>query len=245
MSENRKYLPVEMIDRYNRGAGSHDYHATGHCLPSYQRNVLGPFAESVDKQFGSDAYFIDVASGKGEAVDFVKEKHGLRGVKLDISELALALSIGNRLVVNVPDLPLRNGIVQAVHMKDSLVHIYDRDKLFEEFSRILVSGGLVLLATSTLGKVGYIPYYTNENMECCSTFRNIDEYYKEYAALCDLGSEVAIGPPYFPLNESTIARQAKRAGFKLLDRTSWTNPADEPDWYEYPADRLVMTLRKG
>ncbi len=228
-----------LLDRYRLDNGIHGFLKTKHAGPDYQERVLWPFLHRFD---GIDRPLIlDLASGLGEVSRLLEEK-GASAVQLDISRKALRATGGRCVQALFEPLPFRDAVFDGIHMKDALVHVPDRRKVFREARRVLKPNGIFLLVSqeSTTTCVCY-----EEAGKCNWWHFKSQGQYLEFVSLLSHNPRVtSIEPPYYRTQAKDICREAQLLGLRCIDLRWWEPPEKEPDWHETSASRFVLTFRK-
>jgi len=104
------------------------------------------------KNLDSKTRVLDIGSGYGGSARYLVKKYGCQVGCLNLSETQnkrnreLNQKAGISLAINVidgnfEDIPLPDGSVDLVWSQDALLHSGDRQKVFEEVSRVLAKGG--------------------------------------------------------------------------------------------------------
>ena len=202
------------------------------------------------------ARVLDVATGRGEAADFLRDLFGARAVRTDLAKFPLYLQrswveelVGrNKLLAaaKATEQPFPEGTFDAIHIKDALVHIENKYKLFAEMDRLLVPGGKLLIVSQqqvyNCIHLFHPAYGSGKALPSrMVTFWNIEEYVDIVNQITqdDMMYEgkkyAAISPPYFSAMWGSLPFIAEQ--FHLIEcRDSyvgckgWTPPEDEKDW---------------
>ncbi len=239
---------MEVIDRYcKQGNGDHSYNEKSVIPISYKEEVLDPLVERARLIF-RDPHFVDLAAGKGEAADFF-DRFGIRTTRIDICVNALKLQpeTKQRIKAKAEQIPLADSCASIAHIKDALVHIPDQAKLFEECFRIVEKNGFLVVASK---ERGLDPgFYYRRKRRFGRKFKVFDDPEKwlekiKKAFLNPKIKQNSISPPYFPCSEKDTIKTAQKAGFTLVENTSWTPQKDEKDWYSGQKPRFVLTFQK-
>ena len=102
---------------------------------SYVRRYLNKFIRLVKKNGGDRV--LDLASGIGEISDIIR-KSKIKTVEFDCSSEALGYKKApNKVLGNIIELPFSSESFDAIHLKDALVHVKDKQSFFIELSRVL------------------------------------------------------------------------------------------------------------
>lgn len=115
------------------------------------RRTVELMASSV-KNLDSKTRVLDIGSGYGGSARYLVREYGCQVGCLNLSEIQnrrnreLNQKAGVSLAINVIDgsfeeIPLPDGSVELVWSQDAILHSGDREKVFEEVSRVLVKGG--------------------------------------------------------------------------------------------------------
>lgn len=114
---------------------------------SYIKLVLRPMAERILKS-RSKLPVLDLACGQGESADYLGTR-GIKTVRFDLStkvgkkQREKNFVLGDMTVL----LPFKDNSFSGIHIKDAVVHVDNKRNLFEEVSRVLMSGGRVAITT--------------------------------------------------------------------------------------------------
>ena len=234
---------------------SHGYLRTIHCGPSYQAEILLPFAKELLKiqktSAKNPAWILDVGSGMGEGADYLEKitKKRFRCIQYDLSLDALSQSSGVRIQGYADQLSLEDNSVRGVVCKDVWPHLLNKPKFLSELWRITQPNGLVLLVSQ---------FYTvpddNEDAiqisyEAPETEKKVahfvvesEEEYHRYSAIL---RHLYRGPPHPPYTKSTAlltAQYAREQGFSIENSFLWR--PDETDWHVIPQIRYCFILKK-
>lgn len=235
---------AEIMDRYVATGETHSYNATQHCGPTYQQEVLDIYGQSLALKYPNGTV-IDLASGKGEAGDYLTERFGFSVLRVDLSLVGLTQAKGERARAFADQLPLKDASVAGVHMKDALVHINNKTAFLKEMMRILQPDGEMVV-------VSQVPHYVHKpffsvQIEDQEHHRNTESC-KSYQLLVSQLSQDPqiqyIGPLYFHCNRRSTIKLAKRCGFSLKRSWIWQPPVDQPDWFKENVPRFVVHLTK-
>ncbi len=234
-------MNYEMFDLYHLSGGNHTYGVDDICSPSYKKRVLDPFAELVLRQFGPGALVLDAASGRGEAADLFIEG-GLRAMKMDLSAHALAMTTGLRVRADIQHLPCKPQTFHAIHIKDAIVHIWDKVALFNELAQVLVPRGLICIVTQINSHSLFtVRDGTDRPPEF---FKDLKEYEEQFKFMKWLLPNAYLSPPYFRTTRASLWKDVDNTSFEKIDERTWTNEKGEPDWFADPIRRYVLTLQK-
>jgi len=133
----------------------------GHELEySYISDVLDSFLAEASQRDITEV--LDLASGTGEVANAI-ECRGFQTIRLDINNLAITRQHSKNPFIKLIEasawkLPLQSGVIQAIHMKDALTHIADRNLFFSEVQRILIRKG-IFIAVSAVHMIPQPPIY--------------------------------------------------------------------------------------
>lgn len=207
----------------------------------------------------SGVQILDLASGRGEAANYLTELFGAHVVRTDISFSALQSQNPSFLkrLLDAPkqavalstatEQPFKKYTFDAIHMKDALVHIEDKELFFREANRLLRPGGKLLIVTQYFDGGNLFFLHTNKkdkhgnHMQFEIPFSNIAEYIRLSGQVIDQkmtyrGVPVAkISPPYFDIEHNQLIRLAMR--YNLVFRYDpnmpnfWIPSKGQPDWY--------------
>lgn len=211
---------------------------------AYREDVLRKFGNLVQSSSGRTNLILDLACGDGMSADFLEEEFKLSTVRVDLSSDGLRLGRGKRVRAFADQLPFPDGSFSGVHMKDALVHMSSVKKLFEEVARVLgLKGKFVIISVDTPDQK-YFNVEEKDGSLLQMPFSS-DANYMEYAKKFDQDN-IAIGPPYYPVNMSKTIEAAEKAGFNFIEGNKWT-PQEQSDWY-YQSDgwveRFVLFFEK-
>ena len=236
--------------RYNLDGDKHTYKNTENCGPKYQKEILTKFTELLPDSSDTHYDVLDIASGSGETSEFMVSQ-GLKSVNLDITRLGLKLTKDPAVQAEATALPFREATFRGVHMKDALVHIGNRRRLFAEMVRVLIPEGIMVLTTSETRSRPYFSYTVNlmnRNISLPATmyFKNTEDYYTKVVRVMSdpATNRNSISPPYYPNNRVEILIIAEEQGLKLIKAVKWQPPQDNPDWYSSWIKRSVFFFRK-
>jgi ubiquinone/menaquinone biosynthesis C-methylase UbiE len=222
-----------------------------HRSPSYIREVLSPFIFQLQSSsFQNEAQgVLDIACGSGNEAKVLQGTFNIPVTALDISHNSLinAFPLPNRVQSNAEELPFANNTFKGIHLKDAMVHFFDKSKLFLESLRVLQHRGIMVLTNVTIQNSihSHITYIENGE-EKTYQFRTLQELEKLYTQLSDNASVTQIFPPYFFTTTSSILQEASNAGFSVKSIKYWVPGEDEIDIYEglVKLPRSVITLQK-
>lgn len=223
-------LKTAMTDRYVSYKGG---------VPSYEHAVLWPLIDVLTP----GATVLDVASGIGAAANCL-ETCRFKVVRTDISMRALDRSHGMRVCSFAQMLPFRDSCFDAIHMKDALVHIPEKNVLFQEFRRVLRPGGRLVIASGTLSEE-VTPYlaYRECGEDKTIKFNSWEEYERLIYNLL-LRHVSYIGSAYYSTTSQDTITIAQMNGLDLVEQTSWCPAQGEADWYVGRAERFVLFFQK-
>ena len=127
------------------------YQSDNDSIFDASRWTVEKMASSI-KNLDSKTRVLDIGSGYGGSARYLVKKYGCQVGCLNLSETQnkrnreLNRKAGISLAINVidgnfEDIPLPDGSVDLVWSQDALLHSGDRQKVFEEVSRVLAKGG--------------------------------------------------------------------------------------------------------
>lgn len=223
----------------------------------------------------SGIHVLDLASGRGEAANYLTELFDAHVVRTDISFSALKSQnpwLLKRLLgaqkqpvalSTATEQPFKSHSFDAIHMKDALVHIEDKELFFREVNRLLRPGGKLLIVTQHFEGGNSFFLHTNKKDEDGNykqfeiPFSNIAEYIRLSGKVIDKnmtyqGIKITkISPPYFDIEYGGLIQIGKR--YNLVFRYDpdmpkfWIPSKGQPDWYnrkEGSVPRAVLEFVK-
>jgi len=224
----------------------HNYRRTEHCGKSYQQLVISPFLHNATKE-SFDATIADIGAGSGEfsqqLFKLSRSNKVARVINIDAVSLGLR-QISSEKINNIQSdasrLPFQSDVFDGIHMKDALVHIYDKDTLFAEFFRIMKSRAPLVMAAKSTDTM-YFTYGKNDqetwnNAESFKVVESYEEYKAEGVRLTKEGNLVS--QLYVPFDNDEVVAKAKQNNFRLIRLSHWKQPLNHPDWYL--GDRSVI-----
>jgi SAM-dependent methyltransferase len=218
-----------------------------HMEKSYLTQVLQPFVETV-RQIGRTGRVLDLGSGRGETARFFRQSGLQQVAQVDLSKFALKRAKGARILTTAEKTPFKDETFDAIHMKDTLVHVGDLNGQFEEIARLLVPGGRVLITS---------PFFTTDQ----NSFRVLkrisgrerrvewidfdtpNDYENNVRLLSQDRAVIQITPPLYPYSPDRIKASAVANGLFLKQESSWSSTTDN-DWYEFSRKRFVLEFAK-
>lgn len=232
---------TEILDRY-----STDAYKNVRTDPEYNNRILYPFGNLIRRASGSPV-ILDLASGKGEAADFLERSFSMSVVRGDLSLEGLSLGRNSRVRALADCLPFASESFDGIHMKDALVHMHDTNLLFSEISRVLKPAGKMLLVSAYPSRFSNF-FYREEGDERSRSVRiyGQEDYEKTVKTLVQKTSVSTISSPYFINDPETVERSASSNGLSLTCIGEWT-PINPLDWYKEsprPVNRYVMLFEK-
>ena len=251
---------VNQMSAYNHiGPGEiHGFERSQHFIGKSYKDFLSHW------DIPQNATILDIATGRGEAADFLRELFDAQVIQTDLSTFPLHLQQTwfRRLMRQTKPLsgaktseqPFSDNIFDAIHMKDALVHIENKDEFFAEMSRLLKPGGKLLLITqmNKSSNVFFLTPQTSHNKEVPLTGIEIAGS-SEYAALVRQiqtnnmtyknKKYSSISPPYFKVNFRSMLRIASNNSLvpvtdSYVQKHLWLPGEDEPDWHHAPRRAL-------
>lgn len=231
----------EILDRYPK-----ELYKKAGSSEDYNRNVLNLFGLTLGGVFESPKV-LDLASGTGEAADYLESTFAMRVVRADLSSDGLSLARDSRVRAVADCLPFPDDSFDGVHMKDALVHIPDVDKLLGEISRVLSPNGQALIVSAYPNRFGTFFYKQLGSTD--QQWNNIgsqSDYLRHAERLMKDKKTAVVSPPYYSFNPSTVDEQASLHGLSLLKVSEWI-PNDNSNWYNKsprPVNRFVMHFEK-
>ena len=140
----------------------------------------------------TSGHILDFGCGSGEILSEITKKNPkAKIIGVDISKIALRQakkrvpSGSFKQIVEGKQIPVETGSVDFILAIDVIEHVYDSEWMFNEFSRMLKKGGLILISTPYCGffknlaiviinfELVYDPlgphirYYTRKSLENC------------------------------------------------------------------------------
>jgi SAM-dependent methyltransferase len=204
------------------------------------------------------ANILDIATGKGEAADFLRGLFQANVLQTDLSLYPLQLQKKDThkdalFVAHAVRQPFPNHVFDAVHMKDAFVHVQDKYAFFQEMKRLLKPKGKLLIVTQLQKEdTVFLHYAQKENEKKFSSmplpFYGIEDYAKlvtfiqNNKMMYEENRIVSISPPYFSWRWSDLQEVSAQAGF-VVNRSKgipfrWKPDKGEPDWHHAP--RVVV-----
>ncbi|HUQ85798.1 MAG TPA: class I SAM-dependent methyltransferase [Candidatus Limnocylindrales bacterium] len=233
---------TEVLDRYPG-----ELYDRAHSSPDYIKSVLNPFGNLL-RVSSISPKVLDLASGKGEAADYLETSLGIQAVRADLSMDGMRLAKGKRVRALADKLPFPDSSFDGVHMKDAIVHIPDTFKLFQEIARILKPGGKALIVSAYPDKSSSF-YYKEEGstMPHWTRIHSQSDYLRHAEGLMRDKKTTKISPPYYATDQLSMEIDAERVGLNLQSVYEWI-PEDNTDWYTdsaRPEARFVMLFEKS
>ena len=217
---------------------------------SYVDQVLEPFLQRIGSAEGQT--ILDLAGGRGEAAKFFEQHLPKARMILtsDVNEQALPYKEeGSRLfsaVMSADEQAIQPEFVDIVHIKDSLVHLPDLVKFFDELYRVLKPGGLAVLtfvdtknSFSLLLAGSVTTNYFSDYKDFLQRKKNIEDFARGNPG-------VKIGPPFFETNMKKV-ESALQGRFNILEEGKWniTDKEYQDDWYmQKITPRIKLVLQK-
>jgi ubiquinone/menaquinone biosynthesis C-methylase UbiE len=222
-----------------------------HGSPSYVHEVLNPFVVQLKNALpqNSTQGVLDIACGCGNEAKILQGTFNIPVTAVDISHHCLmnAYPLPGRIQSNAEQLPFAHETFTGIHLKDAVVHFFDKGKLFLESLRVLERKGIMVLTNVTIQNSihSHITYIEN-GVKKTHQFRTSQELEKLYLQLTENASVTQILPPYFFTTTSSLLQEASNAGFSVKSIKYWIPREDETDVYEsaYKLPRSVITLQK-
>ncbi len=202
------------------------------------------------------AKVLDVATGRGEAAEFLRELFGAHVVQTDLSTFPLRLQqtwltrlIGRTkplAAAKATEQPFPDNTFNAIHMKDVLVHIEDKKKLLAEMSRLLKPGGKLLIVTQEQDKSCIFLQTPELHNKKPSPITVVIKDSEQYAKLIKKIEQdnmtfhdnpiVSISPPYFRIDFEALTEEAQRnklvpAPHSFVQKNGWKPSKKDPDWH--------------
>lgn len=214
------------------------------------------------------AKILDVATGRGEPADYLRKLFNAQVIQTDLSMFPLRMEqtwlrrftgfTKPLAVAKATEQPLPTGTFDAIHMKDALVHIEDKDVFLSEMSRLLKPRGKLLLVTHINDSNCFLltyPKFRNEKAPKSVEvpFRDPPGYVSLVRAITQDGMQyggqqfTTISPPYYGINLSELEKIAREHDLRSirvssLQANTWKPPEEEPDWNH--DDRIVIEFTK-
>ena len=232
---------------------------------SYQEQVLSHWS------IPQGARVLDVAGGRSEHAPYLEQELGARVTVTDISEAALMLRFvdsGGKGAIGFSEAtqqPFPDETLDAIQIKDAILHIEDRPAFFLEAARLLKSGGKLLVVSEEVADTQMFYFYEQapsvaakakwkrakpsphvKDIHSPGEYERIVELFNR-GALIYSGNKVGeISPPYFQTDRDSLIRDAEAAGFSS-DTTSslpenWKPAGGEAEWTH--AERFVLGFVK-
>jgi ubiquinone/menaquinone biosynthesis C-methylase UbiE len=242
-------VSVESFDRYIMADSStdthHDLASRRAKLPKSYHPILDSIPSHLQRRQIKTPMVLDLAMGSGNTSQYL-ENHNLNVIKTDLSFSALKNISGSRSRCRADELPFCDESFDAIHFKDALVHIEDKEKLFNEFNRILKPRGVLLLATAECPCSNFFYYYKEKDVvqkgNIC--FENMEEYCNLVNLLSEKQEVISINPPYFKVEFDDIEDSFKKNRLEIISSTTWRRWFNEPDWYDGKMPRMVYFAEK-
>lgn len=240
--ERLSYLNRYVYDPTLRESSLHNYCETSSLTQSYQRKILRPWLHGLqEKKFNA---VLDVGSGVGKFAQ-IATRYGFLPVSFDISEQGLRQSKGIKVQGEINKFPFGSEFFDAIHCKDSLVHIEDKVWFLLEVSRMLRSEGELLIVSQFFEQnVLFMMNKNDPKDEVSLAFETEKEYLVFVRHYQRKYPEMVASPPYYGWNENMITAVGNAVGLSLHTRRIWQPTNSSPDWHETPAERVVLQFIK-
>jgi len=188
---------------------------------------------------------LDLAMGLGDSSEYL-EKRGMGVTKADLSMPVLEANKGERVRCFADELPFKTESFGAIHFKDALVHVEDREKLFKECGRVIKQGGILILTTDLVSDSFFQFRYKENGIEKVSRefFEDFDDYLKKTAYVRKKYDTDLLGPPYFSVGDEELKKFLHKNKFKIVNNFDWQAEIGENDWYGAGYSRKVFVAIK-
>lgn len=241
---------VENIDRYKFGGikidEQHDFLQRRAKLPGSYSWILDLIPNHFKEQGIKNTCVLDLAIGAGFSSKYL-EKKKMNVVKADLSMGSLKINNGQRVRCFADELPFKDESFNAIHFKDALVHIENKQKLFSEMHRVLRPSGVLLLTSAQNLNGPFFCYFQIENgkkIEKLHIFNKLTDYCKTVSQMETFDDIVTINPPYFVTTAREIERTLNDVHFKVAEKFLWKKYFWETDWYDKIVPRVVYFAKK-
>lgn len=140
-----------------------------------------PFLENLEDRLENGARILDVGCGDGTPVlDYFAGQFDVLGMDISREQLRLAAKTVPKpplLQGEMTELPFRRSTVDGVVAFYSIIHVprEDHQAVFEEWRRVLRTGGWVLFSSGTEGWAGRNPDWLDSGVEMVWSYPGPDE----------------------------------------------------------------------
>lgn len=215
----------------------------------YIQSVLTPFLLSLQRS--DSPRILDVGGGPGFIAQTL-QRCGYTTVNADLSFIGLRIARENGIagVQALGDtLPFASNSFDAAHCKDSLVHIYNKQRFLREISDTIRVNGQLLLVTETTPHSR--AHWTLGNSPTHTTYIQDEAEYRKFVRITT-AQGMKVSPPYYTTDKDAIISMAQAYKLNLISERTW-QPIVLPGEVDcYPQTRTkrtiprtVMTFRKA
>ena len=208
--------------------------------PSYVGRVIRHFINLTPGNL-----IADLGGGTGLLSSYM-DRQGFISHNVDLISLQNQQVSGVR--ANNLALPIKSKSLDAVHCKDTLVHIGDQQSFYTEVARVLKPGGLFVLVTieESFPPCFFIAKNSNEIRKGRTVeFMDWEDLLRKQTMQAKLFPEQQILSPYFPVNAEEILKETAKVGFDLRYENTWIPEEGETDWYPDKVERLAYYFCKS
>lgn len=205
-----------------------------------------------------DSKVLDIASGAGNEAEFLRREYDAQVFEMDMASSAYEANHNQKrgfVLAKYDRLPYRNNTFSLIHCKDALIHFEDCNLFFREVSRVLTSGGYLIVTVPVVQPYSRttpfltVDYGTGISDSERRYFSGKYEEYKQIAKrLLKEKNEklMTISPPYYPRAQVEIFISAKAHDFSVIRNLNsavmWKPKPKENNWID--GDRSIMTFKK-